>query len=346
MPSVPEHRPLGPHVHLIVRSGLPETAGNLVTARRLAAGLAAAGIGSGILSADALPHDAPPGPGEVVHALHARWAGVPAVHWAQGRPVIWTFTGTDLDPDELPALRASVGRVAACVVFHQEAADELRQTLPEAAGRVLVIPPGMEAPSGAPPAPAQANGAPVFFLPAGIRRVKNPDLAVSAVETLRQSGGAAELYIAGPRREPSYSEDFLARLALVPFAHYLGELPHADMPGWYARSDVVLNTSRAEGLSNAVLEAMAMGRAVLASDIAGNRAAIRHGVTGWLAAPDALPSAAVRLAADAGLRARLGRAAAEEVRRRFSPEAEVAAHLRLYAEAVAPAGRPRTPKDD
>lgn len=331
--------PPGPcrRVHLIVREGLPVTSGNLVTARRLQEGLAAVGLQSRILAADALSAEPSPGPDEVVHALHAGRAGIPALQWAPHASMVWTFTGTDLEPEELQALRAAAPSVDALIAFHDEAAAEVRRALPVAADRVRVIPPGVD-PRPEPQTAAAPSGL-LFLLPAGIRAVKVPDLAVAAVAAVRQAGLDAHLYIAGPARDRAFHEDFIGRLAAIPFAHYLGELPRAEMGGWYVRADVVLNTSRAEGLSNSVLEAMATGRVVLATDIPGNRAAIRHGVDGWLAVPSALPAAAVRLARDAELRARLGAAARESVAQRFSPEREVAAYLRLYAEVCkAPRG--------
>ncbi len=234
----------------------------------------------------------------------------------------------------MATLRAAAVSVHALVTFHDEAAAEVRQALPGAADRVHVIPPGVVALPGSATAPPAKEPRLVFLLPAGIRAVKAPDLAIAAVAAVRQQGLPGQLHIAGPARDPQFHQDFLRRLAAVPFAHYEGEVPQAEMGGWYARADVVLNTSRAEGLSNAVLEAMAAGRAVLATDISGNRAAIRHGVDGWLASPGDLPAAAVRLAQDAGLRARLGAAARASVARRFSPEGELAAHLRLYTQVA------------
>lgn len=322
----------------MVRTGLPATSGNLVTAHRLAAALAGAGVPAAVLAADALPGLKPPGPGEVVHALHAVAAGLPALRWAAGAPVVWTFTGTDLEAGMAGGLRDAVAAVAAVVAFHAEAAADLRAGLGLPPARLRVIPPGVAAPSGAAP-PASRPSRLLFLLPAGLRAVKDPDLALAAAEAARAAGHDVELALAGPARDPDFHGAFLARLARFPGARHLGEVPHAEMPAWYAAADLVLNTSRAEGLSNAVLEAMAAGRAVLATDIPGNRAAIRHGVDGWLAPAAELPAAAARLAGDPELRARLGAAAREAVRARFAPEAELAAHLALYRELVAGGAR-------
>jgi glycosyltransferase involved in cell wall biosynthesis len=84
-------------------------------------------------------------------------------------------------------------------------------------------------------------------------------------------------------------------------------------------------------MANAVLEAMACRRAVLASDIEGNRSLIEPGVDGLLYR-DAGDFAhqAERLIADPVLRARLGAAAQAKVAGRYPPERELEAHLALY----------------
>ncbi len=236
----------------------------------------------------------------------------------------------------MAVLRAATRSVRALITFHERAAHQVRRELPGTAQRVRVIPPGVAIDRARPPAPAVPGRGLLFLLPAGIRAIKDPDLAVSAAAAVREAGGDVHLYIAGPSRDPAFHQAFLGRLAGIPFVHYLGEVPRQELQGWYGRADVVLNTSRLEGLSNAVLEGMAAGRAVLATDIPGNRAAIRHGVDGWLAMPGNLPDAAVHLARAPDLRARLGAAARASVQERFSPQAEAAAHIRLYAEVCRP----------
>jgi glycosyltransferase involved in cell wall biosynthesis len=96
---------------------------------------------------------------------------------------------------------------------------------------------------------------------------------------------------------------------------------------------VVLNCSISEGgMANSVLEALALGRAVLASDIEGNRSLIEDGVTGLLfASPEEFLERADRLAADPGLRRRLGAAGRERVLARYSPERELDGYLAVYA---------------
>lgn len=105
-----------------------------------------------------------------------------------------------------------------------------------------------------------------------------------------------------------------------------GRLTHADLPAAYAAADVVVvpsvvdRTGDRDGLPNVVLEAMASGRPVIASDVAAIGTAVRDGVSGLLVPPrdrSALAHAVTSLAADPELRARLGHSARALVEREF-----------------------------
>jgi len=98
----------------------------------------------------------------------------------------------------------------------------------------------------------------------------------------------------------------------------------------------VLNCSVSEGgMANAVLEALALERAVLVSAIPGNRALVKDNVTGLLFR-DAreLGAQAERLVRDPELRARLGRAGRALVEREFPVEREVSGYLTVYHRLV------------
>lgn len=101
--------------------------------------------------------------------------------------------------------------------------------------------------------------------------------------------------------------------------------------------DLLVHPALREGLGVAMLEAAAAGVPVVAFDAAGAREAVRHGETGLLVPPRdaaALADAIARLAGDENLRNRLGAAGRERMRREFSIQSMVDAHLRLY-DAVA-----------
>jgi len=84
-------------------------------------------------------------------------------------------------------------------------------------------------------------------------------------------------------------------------------------------------------MANSVLEAMAVGRPVLASDIEGNRSLVEEGVTGFLfGTGEELEIGARRLIDDPDLRRSLGNAGREKLLRLYPPEREVDSYLALY----------------
>jgi glycosyltransferase involved in cell wall biosynthesis len=119
--------------------------------------------------------------------------------------------------------------------------------------------------------------------------------------------------------------------------------PRRDIPDLLARCDVFALSSRSEGGPISVLEAMAAGLPVVASDVGGVGEIVVDQQTGLLVPPgdpDALAAALERLLADPALRHRLGAAGRERAAQRFSLGALRAAHLELYARELARHGAP------
>ena len=100
--------------------------------------------------------------------------------------------------------------------------------------------------------------------------------------------------------------------------------------------DLAVLPSRTEGLSNAILEAMAAGLPVLATNVGGTPELIRHEETGWLVPPRSparLAAAILKLADSPPLRSALGAAARRRVRECFS-YAAVASQYRAVLSRV------------
>lgn len=111
----------------------------------------------------------------------------------------------------------------------------------------------------------------------------------------------------------------------------------ADVAGLLKIADVFALPSYTEGMPNALLEAMAAGRAVVATDVAGCRDVVTHERTGLLVpAGDAaaLGGAIGRLLRDRALAGRLGRAAADHVAGRFTLERCVVRYVTLYRDVL------------
>lgn len=106
----------------------------------------------------------------------------------------------------------------------------------------------------------------------------------------------------------------------------------------YPAFDLAVRASSREGLPNALLEAGAAGRPMLATAAGGSDEIVIDGRTGLLVPVDdgaALAEAIRRAVSDAGLRQRLGRAAREHVATTFGMDRFVAEFAVLYEEQVA-----------
>ena len=115
-----------------------------------------------------------------------------------------------------------------------------------------------------------------------------------------------------------------------------------DIPELMRGFSVFVLPSRAEGISNTILEAMASGLPVIATDVGGNSELVVDGETGFLVPPGDPGAIASRLAyyrQNGDTLAHHGRAARERVLREFSLEVMVDGYRRLYRESVIPGSR-------
>jgi glycosyltransferase involved in cell wall biosynthesis len=172
-------------------------------------------------------------------------------------------------------------------------------------------------PNAAPPAPPPgAPGAPgrgairILYIGGFDDAAKGGAVLLAALEPLLRAHAGVLVDVAGPGDAPAA----LLRLARSePRVRWLGWLDEAAKHAAYRAADVVIFPSITEGLPVALLEAMAHGRAIIASRAGGMPEVLTHGEDAVLVpagAPDALVAAIVCLAGDASERHRLGRAAA------------------------------------
>jgi glycosyltransferase involved in cell wall biosynthesis len=161
-----------------------------------------------------------------------------------------------------------------------------------------------------------------------------------AFARIRESYPEARLLIAGEREwalDPARLADALGiRDAVV----LLGK--RTDMPRVLGTLDVFVLPSESEGMSNALLEAMAMARPCVATAVGGNLHVIGEGGNGFLVPyPDssALAERVNRLFADPGLRSCVGAAARDRVVGSFSARSMVRQMEKLYDRLLQEVGR-------
>jgi glycosyltransferase involved in cell wall biosynthesis len=145
---------------------------------------------------------------------------------------------------------------------------------------------------------------PLAVCVARLSRQKGQDVLLDAWPAVRERVPDAELALVGGGASRVQLE--ARRVAGVRFA---GE--RSDVPDWLAGADVVVSASRWEGMSLAILEAMARGRSIVATDVAGSHEQLggEAGVVVPPEDPDALAAEIVRRLADPELRAAEGLAA-------------------------------------
>jgi PEP-CTERM/exosortase A-associated glycosyltransferase len=117
------------------------------------------------------------------------------------------------------------------------------------------------------------------------------DLLLRAVPGIRRQHPHTHFLLAGGGPEEPRLRELARSLGIEGAVSFAGRVPQQDIPGYYGVLDLLVYPRRRNRLTELVtplkpLEAMAQGRAVLASDVGGHRELIAHGETGFLFAPD------------------------------------------------------------
>jgi L-malate glycosyltransferase len=337
-----------PRLAILAPFGLPSVGGNVVTVERVTRGLRERGEPVRVWDLSAATEAAIVGEVEayrpaLVHAFHARRTGLLALRLARRLdvPLVVTLTGTDanhdlLHPERAPLVRQVLEAAAVITAFHVSLVEHVVALLPDTRARFVVVPQAVRFTDETPfdlaarwPLPADRV---LFLLPAGIRPVKAPRTPLAPFDRVASNDPRVRLAYAGPVLDTAEGEALDQELARRPWARHLGAVAHTQMASLLGQADVVLNCSLSEGgMANAVLEALALERAVLAADIPANRALVEDGVTGLLYRDAAeLGAHAERLARDRALRVQLGRAGRRLIEREFSVEREVDGYRAVY----------------
>jgi len=248
--------------------------------------------------------------------VHAHWLAAGLICVLARRPFVLTLHGSgsagrfsDLElARRRPGLVGFIVRRAKVVICVSKALAEAARRC--GAADVRIVPNSVDVPPAIAP---EADPPEVLF--AG---------RLSPEKGIRELAAATQgmnLVVAGdgPLRE------------LVPDA--LGFVPHEELVRLQSRAAVVVLPSHSEGLPVCLLEAMACGRAVVATSVGGIPDVVEDGVSGLLVEPgdvEGLRAALERLLSDPALRRRLGQAARTRIVDRCSVEAVAEATRDAY----------------
>ncbi|MTV24477.1 glycosyltransferase family 4 protein [Nitriliruptoraceae bacterium ZYF776] len=203
-------------------------------------------------------------------------------------------------------------------------------------GSLRVIPNGVPAPAPAGPLPLPGRRGPIVVHVGRIAPGKGVDVLLDAFTDLRRGDGQgadAHLVVAGDGPAMPALTEQARLLGLGDDVTWLGH--RDDVPAVLAAADVVVLPSLREGLSLALLEAMAAARAIVATDLGGTAEALVGGRAGVLVPPGdagAVTAALRELLADPDRRTRLAARALAEFEARYRLERMVGAYRDLYAE--------------
>jgi glycosyltransferase involved in cell wall biosynthesis len=255
-------------------------------------------------------------------------------------PVVVSLQGGEPDgrfaahPRVFGQLLARAAAVTACAA---SLAREARQLSPAVTARLQVIPNGVDVEQFSGGALAE-SGQPYVLAAGRFTRQKGFDVlleAAATVEAVRR--GRVQILLAGDGAEDASLRQQAARLGLSDGVRFIGPVDAERMRTLYQGACAVAVPSRWEGLPLVCLEAMASGRAVVASRVDGIPDAVVEGKTGLLVPPDdpeALAHALDTLLADPGHAERLGAAGARRAREGFAWPHVAGNYLTVLARAA------------
>lgn len=284
---------------------------------------------------------------DIVHCVNIRMAvlGGIAARFAGARTVILAPTGLGhlwienglVERVARGLTRLVVGRILRRPGTHylfENAEDPRELGLDPADADVTIVGGAGVDPAAFSPTPEPAAPPVTVAIVSRMLKPKGIGEAVAATRRARALGAPVELHLFGtpdPGNRMSYDDADLRRWTAEPGVVWHGRTD--DPAAVYRDHHVAMLLSYREGLPKALVEAAAIGRPIVATDVVGCREVVRDGIEGLLVPcgdVEATARALVRLAADQGLRTLLGRAARARFEARFTEQAVQATMAGLY----------------
>ncbi len=255
-----------------------------------------------------------------------------------GLPFSMTLHGPEVfDAPEIWRLDVKIARARATICISESGRLKALQLCAKAHhGKVVVVPCGVTA-RFFEAQDKQRGGRKLLFVGRLVPR-KEVAVLIEALARLRVRGRDVELEIVGdgPEREKLLS--LARRTGFAPSITFRGMLDEAGVAGTLRNADLLVVPSSSEGLPAVIMEAMASGLPVVASEIDGIPELVRHGETGFLVPPrdpERLADAITRLLDDPAMARRMGDAGRRLVARRHDSNRNALVLLRaMFSETV------------
>jgi len=337
-------------VALVSPFTLPDCCGNSILTDRLQKGLANRGHEIALFNSNKdQPGQLMKFFPQIVHSFNAeRTSQWIKYLWSRFRaPWVITLTGTDYASwcgikDPPVQIKETLEGADALILFHESAAISLAASIPMLKNKIHIIPQGI-----APIESGENRSAirtkyrikqeVVFLMVGGIRPVKNLPLAIKAFYEVEKQVPEVILLHVGPVMDKEEADQVFALSENLSCFCSLGVLPPRDVRELMRAADVLVNTSFHEGMSGAILEAMAEGLPILASKTEGNLALVQEGKNGFVFSVDdwqTLTQRAIELATNPYLRKKMGEESKNLVRQNYSEQKELDLHVKVYQELL------------
>lgn len=238
----------------------------------------------------------------------------------------WSVTLHGISEFDYPAglmlgKKLAQARFAACVSSFGMA-QAMRTIDPADWGKLFIVRCGIDT-RALPPVPARQGG-PLRVVCVGRLSPEKGHLGlVDAFARVIERGEHAQLRLVGDGPERARIEERIRARNIQDHCELLGQLPEDGALAEVAASDLLVSASFMEGLPVVLMEALALGVAVVAPRVAGIPELVEDGVSGLLFTPadwNALADCLVRLLGDEPLRKRLAQAGRERVRAEFDAD--------------------------
>jgi glycosyltransferase involved in cell wall biosynthesis len=326
---------------------LPVNRGNSLSAERIKKGLIKKGLTVSIFdsSKDSVKETAAFHP-DIVHCLHGTRSQlfISELYNHISAPMVTTLTGTDYNSPEKPGtlsekLSYMLQRSSAIITFHSFARALLLEIFPAFSEKVHIIPQAVELMTRNESRNSIRNkyeyteSDVIILLAGGIRSIKNLDYALDACFEIEKQNHQIKLILAGPVIEQNNADHIFGKGKELKCFSYLGELSQHETRRLMYASDILLNTSISEGMSGAILEAMAESLPIIATCNSGNAALVDNNENGFLVKLDDqedLIEKLMRLISDKELQNNMGAKGRDKVEKYYTPEQEIVRLLKVY----------------
>jgi PEP-CTERM/exosortase A-associated glycosyltransferase len=304
-------------------------------------------------------------PVDIIHAHSPALCGLGALLAARSKKLpfvyelraFWEDAAVDQNKTSTRSLRYRlsqkledyvVHRADAVVGISQSILDELKKRKTDAA-RLFHVPNGVDVEKFSPvsrdenlAAKLGLGSGPVLGFIGSLYRWEGVAWLVRAVAELRRHGTACKLLIVGDGEEMPAVREAVRELNAGDFVQILGRVPHDEIERYYSVVDVLVYPRHSIRLTELVtplkpLEAMALGKSILGSDVGGMRELVESEKTGILYRADNVQdfcAQAKRLLAQPNLRRKLGEEALEFILREKDWKVLAQRYIHIYDSAI------------